>query len=113
MGLICALPIELAAAQEMLHEEHYGLSQDRRDDSIYTLGRIGVHNVAMTCLPAGQIGTQVATAVATRKMAKFPSLIFGPMVGIGGGVPSEESDVHLGDVVIKSPAHAEWRCGPV
>jgi nucleoside phosphorylase len=33
----------------------------------------------------------------------FPSARFGLMVGIGGGVPSEEADIRLGDVVISKP----------
>jgi nucleoside phosphorylase len=103
VGWICALPIELAAAQEMLDEEHESISLDRRDPNVYTLGRIGVHNVVITCLPAGQIGTHSAAAVAARMVAKFRSIVLGLMVGIGGGVPSEASDVRLGDVVISHP----------
>ncbi|KAL3432952.1 hypothetical protein BDV09DRAFT_187087 [Aspergillus tetrazonus] len=33
----------------------------------------------------------------------FPRLQFGLMVGIGGGVPSKNNDIHLGDVVISKP----------
>ncbi|KAF4871532.1 hypothetical protein CGCSCA1_v009322 [Colletotrichum siamense] len=33
----------------------------------------------------------------------FPSIRFGLMVGIGGGVPRKGSDVRLGDVVVSSP----------
>jgi nucleoside phosphorylase len=33
----------------------------------------------------------------------FPSLRFGLMVGIGGGVPSYEHDIRLGDVVVSQP----------
>ena len=35
--------------------------------------------------------------------AAFTSLRIGLMVGIGGGVPSEEADIRLGDVVVSNP----------
>ncbi|KAF2181041.1 putative kinesin light chain [Zopfia rhizophila CBS 207.26] len=103
VGWICALPIELAAAQEMLDEEDESPTQDSADPGLYTLGHIGDHNVVLACLPAGHTGTQSAATVATRMASKFTSIRFGLMVGIGGGVPSAESDIRLGDVVISQP----------
>jgi len=103
VGWICALPIELAAAQEMLDEEHERPTQDSLDPNVYTLGSIGDHNVVLACLPAGQMGTQPAATVAARMRFKFTSIRFGLMVGIGGGVPSAEADIRLGDVVISQP----------
>jgi len=103
VGWVCALPIELAAAAEMLDEEHQVLPQDSNDTNLYTLGRIGEHNVAVACLPAGQTGTNSAAAVAIQVKSKFTSIRFGLMVGIRGGVPSADSDMRLGDVVISQP----------
>ena len=103
VGWICALPIELAAAQEMLDEKHEGPPYDSFDANLYTLGCIGCHNVVLSCLSAGQIGPQSAANVATRMKAKFTSIRFGLMVGIGGGVPSSERDMRLGDVVVSQP----------
>jgi nucleoside phosphorylase len=103
IGWICALDVELAAAQEMLDEEHDDLDQDEHDNNAYSLGRIGEHNVVITCLPAGLIGNNPAAAVATQLRASFKSVRFGLMVGIGGGVPSAEADIRLGDVVISQP----------
>jgi nucleoside phosphorylase len=103
VGWVCALPIELSAAQEMLDEEHDNLPQDSDDANIYTLGRIGEHNVVLGCLPAGQTGTNSAAAVAMQMKATFRSIRFGLMVGIGGGVPSEEADIRLGDIVVSQP----------
>src|SRR5579859_7611228 len=45
VGWVCALPIELAAAVEMLDEEHEDLPQDSNDSNLYTFGRAGDHNV--------------------------------------------------------------------
>ncbi|CAI7651444.1 unnamed protein product [Penicillium glandicola] len=54
IGWICALPIEAAAAAEML-DEHFGIleEQDVVDSNTYTLGRIGKHYVVIACLPRG------------------------------------------------------------
>jgi nucleoside phosphorylase len=103
VGWVCALPVELAAAQEMLDEEHQGLPQDANDSNIYTLGRMGGHNIVIACLPAGQMGNNSAAPVAVQMKSTFNAIRFGLMVGIGGGVPSAEHDVRLGDVVISQP----------
>jgi nucleoside phosphorylase len=103
VGWVCALPIELAAAQEMLEEEHENPYQDANDTNIYTLGRIGRHNVVIACLPEGQTGTNSAAVVAVQMKSAFISIRFGLMVGIGGGVPSAEEDIRLGDVVVSKP----------
>lgn len=103
VGWVCALPIELAAAQEMLDEEHGSVQRFDNDDNLYYLGSIAGHNVVIVCLPAGRIGNSPAAAVATQTRATFPGIQFGLMVGIGGGVPSEEADIRLGDVVVSQP----------
>jgi nucleoside phosphorylase len=103
IGWVCALPVELAAAAEILDEEHQDLPREPNDTHLYTLGRIGEHNVVIACLPAGQTGTHSAAAVAVHMKSKFMSIRFGLMVGIGGGVPSAEHDVRLGDVVVSQP----------
>jgi nucleoside phosphorylase len=100
VGWVCALPVELAAAQEMLDEEHDTPLSDAHDTNIYTCGRVGEHNVVIACLPKGRPGTSSAAAVAVQMNMAFPSTRFGLMVGIGGGVPSAEADIRLGDVVV-------------
>lgn len=104
VGWVCALPIELIAAQEMLDKEHDDLPSDGNDTNIYTLGSIGEHNVVIACLPAGQTGTNSAAAVAMQMKSTFRAIRFGLMVGIGGGVPSPGTDIRLGDVVVSQPA---------
>jgi nucleoside phosphorylase len=103
VGWICALPIEMAAAVGMLDECHPGLPQLPQDDNNYVLGRIGDHNTAIACLPTGVTGVQSAAIVADQMLRTFTSIRFGLMVGIGGGVPSKEHDIRLGDVVISKP----------
>ena len=103
VGWICALPTEMAAAQAMLDERHNPLQQDPGDHNTYVLGRIGVHNVVLACLPAGVTGTISAARVAMQMLSSFKWLRFGLMVGIGGGVPSEENNIRLGDIVVSKP----------
>jgi nucleoside phosphorylase len=103
VGWICALPVELAAAQEMLDEEHEDIERDDNDENLYSLGSVAGHNVVIVCLPAGRIGNNPAAAVATQMRATFKGIRFGLMVGIGGGVPSAEADIRLGDVVVSLP----------
>src|SRR5947209_15886402 len=103
VGWVSALLVELAAAAQLLDEEHEDIPQHSNDTNLYTLGCIGEHNVVITCLPAGQTGTNSAAAVTVQMKSKFISIQFGLMVGIGGGVPSDEADVRLGDVVISQP----------
>jgi nucleoside phosphorylase len=112
IGWICALPIEAAAAAEMLDEEFGVLDeQDAADTNTYTLGRIGKHNVVIACLPGGQYGTTLATTVATNMIRTFSkSLRIGLMVGIGGGILPAAHDIRLGDVVISYP---QGTCGGV
>jgi nucleoside phosphorylase len=105
IGWVCALPVELAAAQEMLDEEHKNFDCDinGHDDNVYSLGSIAGHNVVIVCLPVGRIGNNPAAVVATQMKATFKGIRFGLMVGIGGGVPSTAEDIRLGDVVVSQP----------
>lgn len=105
IGWICALPIEAAAAKEML-DENFGTldAQDPADTNAYTLGRIGKHYVAIACLPGGQYGTTSATTAANHLVRTFSkSLRIGLMVGVAGAIPSVSHDIRLGDVVISCP----------
>lgn len=95
---ICALSLELAVSRAMLDEEHPLPPNQAGDDNIYVFGRIGQHNVVMTCLP-GQYGTNNAAIVATNLKRSFPSIRATLMVGIAGGSPSQ-ADLYLGDVVV-------------
>lgn len=90
VGWICALPVELAAAKALLDEKHETVSPN--DENVYCMGSI-----------AGHIGTNPALHVATQMRAAFKEIRFGLMVGIGGGVPSAEADIRLGDVVVSQP----------
>jgi nucleoside phosphorylase len=102
VGWICAVLKELTAARAMLYSIHTPLeAQPKHDKNNYTLGSIGKHNVAIACL--SEYGV-VSAAVAAKSMQNtFPRLRFGLMVGIGGGIPSDENDIRLGDIVVSLP----------
>ncbi|KAK1775995.1 hypothetical protein QBC45DRAFT_480219 [Copromyces sp. CBS 386.78] len=105
IGWVCALAKEQTAATAMLdveHEDDLPIPQD--DYNTYTRGSIGKHNVVIACLPEGNIGTNAAATVVKEMLRTFPSIRFGLMVGIGGGIPNIlDHDVRLGDVVVSVP----------
>jgi nucleoside phosphorylase len=93
--------VEFAPVETMLDEIHESLPTSR-DTNSYTLGRMGVHNVVITVMP--EIGNNSAATVATQLLTDFESISFGLLVGIGGGIPSDdEDDIRLGDVVVSTP----------
>ncbi|KAE8420679.1 ankyrin [Aspergillus pseudocaelatus] len=102
---ICALPIELAAAKSLLDETHspLSLSQPATDRNVYTLGSLAGHNIVVVCLPSGVYGTTPATSMVAQMCQTFPSIKYGLMVGVGGGVPTGKADIRLGDVVVSKP----------
>ena len=107
VGWICTSHTNSAAARNMLDRKYknqfgYGL-----DGNIYSLGQIGPHNVVIACPP---MGSNPAAIVATRMMSKFPNIKIGLLVGIGGGLSQEGSDIRLGDVVVSKP---DGQCGGV
>ncbi|KAF9890396.1 hypothetical protein FE257_006064 [Aspergillus nanangensis] len=96
----------MSTAKLMLDEVHSDQPIPKTDPNTYTLGRISSHNVVIVCLPSGVYGTVSAATVMAHTTRTFPSLRFGLMVGIGGGVPSKKSDIRLGDVVVSIPTAA-------
>ncbi|KAJ5166392.1 uncharacterized protein N7482_005173 [Penicillium canariense] len=103
VGWICPLEVEQIAAMEMLDEEHERLPQLSVDTNIYTLGSINNHNVVIAGLP--QAGNCYAATVITQMRMTFPSLKYGLLVGIGGGVPvkTDHGMIRLGHVVVSEP----------
>ncbi|RDW94220.1 uncharacterized protein DSM5745_01542 [Aspergillus mulundensis] len=79
IGWICALPVEMAAAQAMLDQFHPALPNRKNDRNKYVLG---------------------TTVLQMRYSYESLEVCF--MVGIGGGVP-DEHDIRLGDIVVSEP----------
>ncbi|PNP54670.1 hypothetical protein FNYG_15619 [Fusarium nygamai] len=103
VGWICALTTEFVAAQAFLDEEHEGPREvAQNDNNNYALGSIGSHNIVISVLPDREYGTAVAATVARDMLHSFPNIRIGLMVGIGGGAPSPNHDIRLGDIVVSS-----------
>ncbi|KAM0274954.1 hypothetical protein ACHAQH_007722 [Verticillium albo-atrum] len=106
---IAALPIERAAAEAMLVEEHgtpAGVVRHQTDKNVYTWGHVGDHNVVIASLVAGVYGTTSAATTASSLLASLPSIRIGLLSGIGGGIarPDDGYDIHLGDIVVNAAA---------
>ncbi|KAL3295266.1 ankyrin repeat [Colletotrichum asianum] len=101
IGWICALSVESAAAQAFLDEQH-DVPREISDNNSYVTGRIGRHNVVIAVMPQKEYGTTTAATTAKDMVCSFPQIRLGVMVGIGGGAPSQEHDIRLGDVVVSS-----------
>ena len=102
VACICPMEVELAPVTALLDKTHPGLPT-QRDQNSYVLGEIGRHNLVIAVLP--EIGTNAAATVAVQLLNDFPSIRFGLLVGIGGGVPDieHEIDIRLGDIVVSKP----------
>ena len=99
---ISALHDERAVAEAFFDEEHPDLPSDPGDENCYSLGTIGCHNVVIAGLPVGTYGTTSAATIAKDLLRSFPSIRFGILVGVAGGVPSP-NDIRLGDIVVSVP----------
>ncbi|EWG50058.1 AGC/PKA protein kinase [Fusarium verticillioides 7600] len=103
VGWICAITTEYVAAQAFLDEKHEGPDYvSPNDDNIYTLGRMGKHNIVIAVLPDGEYGTSSAARVGRDLQHTFPNVRIGLLVGIGGGAPTKH-DIRLGDIVVSAP----------
>jgi len=108
VGWIVALPHERTAAEAMLDKRHLPPQEKHINDyNNYTLGSIngpnGEHNVVIASLPFGRYGTTPAATAAMQMLSTFPAIKFGLLAGIGGGIPSNNNDIRLGDVVVSKP----------
>ena len=105
---IAALPMERAAAEAMLDEEHAAptaFTRHQTDTNVYTWGRVGEHNIVIASLASGVYGTTSAATTASSLLASLPSIRVGLLVGIGGGIarPDEDYDIRLGDIIVSQP----------
>ncbi|KAF7518824.1 hypothetical protein G7054_g13313 [Neopestalotiopsis clavispora] len=104
VGWICAVETELVAAASFLDEKHDDPEYlPVNDNNSYVLGRIGKHNVVIAALPNGQYGLVTAATVARDMFRSFSNIRIGLLVGNGGGAPSANHDIRLGDIVVSSP----------
>ncbi|KAF4552044.1 Hypothetical protein D9617_11g008910 [Elsinoe fawcettii] len=101
VGCICPMGVELAPVLEMLDEVYQRGLPSTSYTCSYVLGRMGKHNIVIATL--AETGNNSSATVATQLVNDFKSIRFGLLVGIGGGLPSNECDIRLGDVVVSRP----------
>ncbi|PYI07766.1 purine and uridine phosphorylase [Aspergillus sclerotiicarbonarius CBS 121057] len=101
VGIFCPLPIEASAVQHLLDEIHH------KTQSIgirYISGKLSGHNIVVATLPFTSRGKVVTAIAASQLKSDFPNISHLLLVGIGGGIPSQDADIRLGDVVISTPS---------
>jgi nucleoside phosphorylase len=106
VAILCALSIELLAVRALFDETHEQIQTAQEDTNHYALGQMAQHFIVTTCLPSAEYGTNAASAVMQNLRRSFPRVETCLLVGIGGGVPSGENDIRLGDVVVSHPIGA-------
>lgn len=104
VGWICAPDTEYVAAQAFLDtRDDPPESVAINDNNNYTLGTIGRHKVVIAVLPDGEYGIASAAGVARDMLHSFQNVRIGLVVGIGGGAPTRENGMRLGDIVVSTP----------
>ncbi|UZP40492.1 hypothetical protein NXS19_008308 [Fusarium pseudograminearum] len=103
VGILCALPLELLAVRALFDTKHDSPRYIRGDSNTYALGTLSNHMVVAACLPAGEYGTNAAADSASNMKRTYPNIEFCLLVGIGGGAPTLDNDIRLGDVVVSLP----------
>ncbi|KAL5357315.1 purine and uridine phosphorylase [Aspergillus floccosus] len=101
VGWTCISPLETATAKLMLDKVHPPLPQLEIDPNTYVLGSIGKHNVVIATLPFDIHDS--LTPAPLRLVSTFPAIRCIFSVGIGGGIPSSDADIRLGDIVVSHP----------
>ncbi|KAF2463262.1 purine and uridine phosphorylase [Lindgomyces ingoldianus] len=101
---ICTITTEYNAARAFLEEVHEKPQHlPPHDNNVYTLGRVGKHNIVIAVIRDGEYGMSSALSIAINMLSSFPNIRIGLVVGIGGGVPSPKHDIRLGDIVVSAP----------
>ena len=99
IGIVCARTVEFAAMRSMMTQIQPPSTRNAFQDGLYIFGRIGPHEVALTCLPS----QHEAFKPYDNMFQSIPSMLFAISVGVASGCPTSRSDIRLGDVVIGQP----------
>jgi nucleoside phosphorylase len=96
VAIFCAL-IEEAVAMELSFDEELEC-RTSNERYTYTFGCIGEHPTVIA--QPNDVGTVNASNLAAYVSHDFRNLRFALMVGVGGGIPSKENDIRLGDIAV-------------
>jgi hypothetical protein len=92
----------------MLDEKHDGIFPSRHgDDNDHVPGTISSHNVVIVGLLRKSSSIASAASLVSQIRQSFPSLQYGLIVSVRGGVPGRhlKPDIRLSDVVVGTPAN--------
>ncbi|KAH7308637.1 hypothetical protein B0I35DRAFT_515720 [Stachybotrys elegans] len=104
VGWICSSHTEFVAAVACLDTSHEAPGIIHIDENAYHFGQIENQNIVI-CRALAGIHGPVSTAIAVGVMLhNFPNMRIGLNVGIGGGAPSDNHDIRLGDVAVGYPS---------
>lgn len=111
IGYICPLYLELTAVLATFDED-FGVKEIDEDDYYY--GRVGKRMAVAVQFLYGDMGPQAASRCADRLLREHPTLKHPQsiclLVGIAGGIWTEDRDIRLGDAVIATKIW-NWRDG--
>ncbi|KAK2777348.1 hypothetical protein FQN53_002264 [Emmonsiellopsis sp. PD_33] len=100
---LCPLEVELRAAIAMLDTVFEDIPPIAKGQNvIYTIGKVGSHNVAVVGYYQ-ESGLAVSGSMVAEVLRDLPNLRWGLLVGIAGGIPSPGRDMQLGDVAVAVP----------
>ncbi|KAK1460713.1 hypothetical protein CCUS01_08818 [Colletotrichum cuscutae] len=103
VGWICGILTKFTAARACFDETYpSNIANSFNGDVVYALGRVGLIDVVVAAPLNWEHKPGSATVVAQGLLSRFPNIRIGFMVGIGGGAPSPDHDIRLGDVVVGS-----------
>ena len=107
IAIFCALGIESDAVcgvfDELFDTESLPWRKAAGDPNIYSVGRIGLHNVVLVHLSG--IGKVASATAAASLCASFGKIQLALVVGVCAGSPSTldgKDDIYLGDVIIST-----------
>ncbi|KAI1352205.1 purine and uridine phosphorylase [Xylaria sp. FL0043] len=108
VGWLCTSPVELSAASVVLDESCHKPEIRHTDPDQYLCGRIGHYKVVVLLLSAASSPRGYRTTPTTQcseqaikcMLQDFPNIRIWLAVGVGDGVPTQKSDIQLGDVVV-------------
>jgi len=115
IGVITTTDLEFYAAVAMLDEEFQG-SRETTDEITYAAGRIRWHTVVVASRPTLDIPRIWMRRWTMDKPSEIKVFLW---IGVGSGVPSHDSDVRLGDVVVSDtilgpgPRSTRFHCPPL
>ncbi|KAL7918134.1 nucleoside phosphorylase domain-containing protein [Trichoderma austrokoningii] len=104
IAIICASSLEVKAVCTLFaetYEESLKLLDDDGPDE-YALGCLEDHYVVVACRRSNHLGGYPISITITKIRRNFPGTKWFVSIGVGGGIPSKEHDIRLGDVVVST-----------